>query len=92
VESDSSHNNYGTAQFFPYGDFTVYRYQNYIEPKSVLAKLFKKKMIKNLKKSCLAFESYMNLLKNKQPHQLKKYLTIMEDVFRGKLVFNITNQ
>lgn len=92
VKSDSVHNNHGTAQFFPYGDFTVYRYRNYIEPKSSLAKLFKNKMIKNLKKSCLAFESYITYLKNNHPELLKKYLTIMEDVFKGKLVFDITNQ
>lgn len=89
IKSDSSENNRGSAQFIPFENFTVYRYHSFIKPKSSLARLFKKQMIKNLKKSCLAFESYMMMLKKNKPHLLKKYLTVMENVLRGEFVFDI---
>jgi len=92
VESDSSYNNYGKAQFFPYKNYALYRYQSYIKPKSSMAKLFKKQMINNLKKSCLAFESYIMMLKDNKLRLMKKYLTTMENVFRGEFVFSIKNQ
>jgi len=92
VESDSSQKNHGKAQFFPFENYTVYRYQTFIKPKSSLAKLFKKQMINNLKETCLAFESYIKMLKNNRPRLLKKYLNTMENVFRGEFVFGTENR
>jgi len=50
VKSDSAKDSYGGVYFFSYKNKTLLVYQNFTRPKSVLAGLFKGKMLKGVKK------------------------------------------
>jgi len=60
VKSDSSKDNYGKVVFSPYKDKTIMEYQNFTQPKSSLAKLFKKKMIKKTKETVIEIKKLIS--------------------------------
>ncbi len=72
VKSDSSKDNYGKVVFSPYKDKTIMEYQNFTQPKSSLAKLFKKKMIKKTKETVIEIKNRIETIS--KTSKIKTYI------------------
>ena len=72
IKSDSSKDNYGKIIFSNYNGKTILRYQNFTHPRSSLAKLFKKKMIKKTKATVIAIKKRIETIR--ESVKLKNYL------------------
>jgi len=76
VKSDSSKDNYGKVVFSPYKDKTIMEYQNFTQPKSSLAKLFKKKMIKKTKETVIEIKNRIETIS--KTSKIKTYIAELE--------------
>ncbi len=82
VKSDSSRNNYGEITFIPGedGKQTDVFYRNFSHPKSSLAKLFKGKMVRKVRKTVVSIRNYIEE-KRKNKSELSNYIRVLEEKF-----------
>ncbi len=80
VKSDSSKNSYGKIEFSPFKNITLLKYKSFTHPKSSLAKLFKKKMIKKTKDTIIAIKKRIEHIKNSA--KMKTYLSELQNKFK----------
>lgn len=86
VKSDSSKDNYGKVVFSPYKDKTIMEYQNFTQPKSSLAKLFKKKMIKKTKETVIEIKKRIEMIR--KTSKIKTYILDLKNKLNHNLRLN----
>lgn len=87
IRSNYSKDNHGKAVFSPFQSKTLYTHRNVIIPKSSLAGMFKKNMIRNTKSSAGAFVEFVEDLKKKHPERLKRYIRLMDRALKGEKIY-----
>lgn len=70
VKSNSAKDSFGWARFIPHGDKTVLIYKSFVVPSSIFAGLFKKKVVKEVKKTVNALKSFIIKLKQSSPDKV----------------------
>ena len=89
VESDVSARVEGISYFFPPNSLstdnnkTVWVYKSFIDPKSLLAGIFKDTMVSDVTGSLTAIKNEIVRAKNKDPKLMKKYVKILEDSLKN---------
>ncbi|MEN8221977.1 MAG: hypothetical protein ABFR36_01855 [Acidobacteriota bacterium] len=87
VKSSTSRDTWGSVTFLPQGSNTLFIYKTYIYPKSKLAGLFKKKMIKGVILSVKTIIERIELIKNSRPEKLPGYISAVERTLRGEFIY-----
>ncbi|MBK26847.1 MAG: hypothetical protein CME70_22790 [Halobacteriovorax sp.] len=85
IESNSADIVKGFAEFYPQDDKTIFKYRSFINPKSFLAGLFKKTMIKDVKKSLAAIRNEAERVKGTP--QGKEFIKLIELAMSGKYAY-----
>ncbi len=87
VTSSSSKDTNGTVTFLPYDKRTMFIYRTFIHPKSKLAGLFKKRMLKEVLKSVRAIISRIESKKNNAPGNMSGYISALKSSLNGEYVY-----
>lgn len=87
VKSDSVKHSYGGVYFLAYKNKTLLVYQNFTHPKSVLAGLFKGKMLKSVKRTVRAIVSHIEDITENKKDLLKEYILNLEKALNGEYVY-----
>lgn len=85
IESDSAEIVKGFAEFYPFEGRTIFKYRSFVNPKSVLAGLLKKTMIKDVKRSLTAIRDEAHRLKGK-PESVK-FVGHIKSALGGKYAY-----
>lgn len=87
IKSDSAEKVRGFATFHPYGNKTLMEYVSFVDPKSILAGVFKKLMVSDVKKTIHAIIDTIADLKKKNPAIISKYSKKINGALAGKVVY-----
>ena len=85
IESDTAEKVEGFAEFYPLSGKTLCKYQSFINPKSFLAGLFKKTMIKDVKASLEAIRN--EIMRVKSSPEKKQFVRLLKDALQGKFAY-----
>ncbi|MCK4889359.1 MAG: hypothetical protein KAS97_05460 [Candidatus Aminicenantes bacterium] len=87
VTSSSSKDTNGAVTFLPYEQRTMFIYRTFIHPKSKLAGLFKKRMLKEVLISVRAIISRIESVKNNNKEKMPGYITAVNSSLNGEYVY-----
>ncbi len=87
VKSNSSKESKGSVTFLPFKGETLLIYRTFINPKSKLAGLFRKKMVKKTVKSVKEIIRWIESKKMYHPKEIKNYISLLNKTFEGDYVY-----
>ncbi len=86
LKSNSTKEGYGKILFLPYKDITLLIYDNYSNPKQKMAKLFKSKMIKKVKKTVESIVRRIEYIKYRKGN-MNRYTEKLDSALEGKYIY-----
>ncbi len=87
VVSTSSKTTRGFVLFIPYEKVTMFIYRTFVLPKSKLAGIFKKKMIKEVRKSVIAIIARIESAKKNNRDKIPAYIDALKRSLRGEYIY-----
>lgn len=87
VESNSTDEVKGSAEFENFEGKTIFRYRVFIQPKSIFAKLVKNIMLKDVQKSVQAIAEHIEKLKESKSDLIPKYSNLVNRQLNGEMVY-----
>ncbi len=87
LSSEATKETRGNVIFEEYNGETIFKYETFIYPKSIFARLLRSYALKNLKKTIIAITSHIqNYVANKDP-ELPKLKNLITNALDGKYVY-----
>jgi len=87
VASTSSKTTRGFVIFTPYEKGTLFIYRTFVKPKSKLAGIFKKRMVKEVRKSVMAIISRIESVKSKNKNKISEYIDALKRSLKGEYIY-----
>ena len=87
VASTSSKTTRGFVIFIPYKNGTMFIYRTFVQPKSKLAGIFKKKMVKEVRKSVMAILTRIESVKSKNMDKIPAYIDALKRSLKGEYIY-----
>jgi len=87
VVSNSSKDSHGMVIFLPYNKRTLFIYKSFVNPKSILAGLFRKRVLKEVLRSAKAIISRIESIKKNKKGKLREYIMSLNKSLNGKYIY-----
>jgi hypothetical protein len=87
VESNSTENNSGEANFVPFKDISLFKYKTLIHPKSIFASIFEGFMLDDVQESVKITKKHIESLSSAGGPTVAEYIKLIDGALNGKDVW-----